>query len=111
MNVSVFRLPCSFSKAFKFVRATIYIPAGTPSSEAADPCYKVVLERHAVLCEACLLMEAALARFVDGLYDAGIVPIHTGTVALSTAMGEAEIDRLAQAVLDGLRRIETPVGR
>jgi hypothetical protein len=56
-------------------------------------------------------MEAALARFVDGLYDAGIVPIHTGTVALSTAMGEAEIDRLAQAVLDGLRRIETPVGR
>lgn len=54
--------------------------------------------------------KAALGRFVDGLYDAGIVPIHTGTVALSTAMGEAEIDRLAEAVLTSLRRVEAVPG-
>ncbi len=47
----------------------------------------------------------ALRRFIDGLYDAGIAPIHTGTLALSTAMGEAEIDRLAEAVLASLRRV------
>ena len=50
----------------------------------------------------------ALKRFVDGLYDAGIVAIHTGTGALSTPMGEAEIDRLAEAVLSSLRRVEGP---
>ena len=48
----------------------------------------------------------ALKAFVDGIYDAGIVMIHTGTGALSTPMGEAEIDRLAEAVLASLRRIE-----
>ena len=47
----------------------------------------------------------ALRRFIDGLYDAGIAPIHTGTIALSTAMGEAEIDRLAEAVLSSLRKV------
>ncbi len=47
-----------------------------------------------------------LDRFVDGLYDAGIVAIHTGTVALSTATGEAEIDRLAEAVLESLRKLQ-----
>ena len=47
----------------------------------------------------------ALRRFIDGLYDAGIAPIHTGTLALSTAMGEAEIDRLAEAVLASLRKV------
>ena len=46
----------------------------------------------------------ALKRFVDGLYDAGILAIHTGAFALSTPMGEAEIDRLAEAVLSSLRR-------
>ena len=49
----------------------------------------------------------ALRRFVDGLYDEGIVIIHTGTGALSTAMTEVEIDRLADAVLASLRRIGT----
>ncbi len=46
----------------------------------------------------------ALKLFVDGLYDAGIVMIHTGTGILSTPMGEAEIDRLAEAVLTSLRK-------
>jgi glutamate-1-semialdehyde 2,1-aminomutase len=46
-----------------------------------------------------------LKRFIDGLYDAGIVLIHTGTGALSTPMGESEIDRLAEAVLTSLRRV------
>ncbi len=47
----------------------------------------------------------ALKQFIDGLYDAGIVAIHTGAGALSTPMGEAEIDRLAEAVLSSLRKI------
>lgn len=53
--------------------------------------------------------KAALDRFVDGLYDAGIAPIHTGTMALSTPMGEAEIDRLAEAVLASLRQVASPL--
>ncbi len=48
----------------------------------------------------------ALKQFIDGLYDAGIVAIHTGAGALSTPMGEAEIDRLAEAVLSSLRKVE-----
>ena len=47
-----------------------------------------------------------LSRFIDGMYDEGIVLIHTGTGALSTAMTEAEIDRLAEAVLTSLRRLD-----
>ena len=50
--------------------------------------------------------KAALSRFLDGLYEAGVVAIHTGTVALSTPMGEAEIDRLAEAVLSSLRKVQ-----
>jgi glutamate-1-semialdehyde 2,1-aminomutase len=45
-----------------------------------------------------------LERFINGLYGAGIVMIHTGTGTLSTPMGEAEIDRLAEAVLVSLRK-------
>lgn len=48
----------------------------------------------------------ALSAFVDALYDVGIMPIHTGSAALSTAMGPGEIDRLADAVLTALRTIE-----
>jgi glutamate-1-semialdehyde 2,1-aminomutase len=48
----------------------------------------------------------ALRLFIDGLYDAGIVMIHTGTGTLSTPMGEAEIDALAEAALVALRRVE-----
>jgi glutamate-1-semialdehyde 2,1-aminomutase len=48
---------------------------------------------------------AALKLFVDGLYDAGIVAMHTGSFALSTAIGEAEIDLLAEAVASSLRRV------
>ncbi len=48
----------------------------------------------------------ALRRFIDGLYDAGIVAIHTGAGALSTPMGEAEVDHLAEAVLSSLRAVE-----
>ncbi len=45
-----------------------------------------------------------LTQFISGLYDAGIVAIHTGAGALSTPMGEAEIDQLAEAVLSSLRK-------
>jgi glutamate-1-semialdehyde 2,1-aminomutase len=48
----------------------------------------------------------ALSLFIDGLYDAGIVMIHTGTGALSTPMEEAEIDRLAEAVEPVLRSVK-----
>jgi glutamate-1-semialdehyde 2,1-aminomutase len=48
----------------------------------------------------------AMRRFIDELYGAGIVLIHSGAGALSTPMGETEIDRLAEAVLRGLRRVK-----
>jgi len=48
----------------------------------------------------------ALRLFSDWLYDEGIMLIHTGGGALSTPMGEAEIDRLAEAVLASLRKVE-----
>ncbi len=50
--------------------------------------------------------QRALNRFIDELYDAGIMLIHTGAGALSTPMGEAEIDRLAAAVLSSLRPVK-----
>ncbi len=53
--------------------------------------------------------KAMLGQFVDGLYEAGIVPIHTGAGTLSTPMGEAEIDRLAEAVLSSLRQVASPL--
>lgn len=49
--------------------------------------------------------QRALKRFIDALYDAGIMLIHTGAGALSTPMGETEIDRLAEAVLSSLRKV------
>ena len=48
----------------------------------------------------------ALRLFVDGLYDEGIIMIHTGAGTLSTPMGEAEVDRLAEAVLTSLRKVK-----
>ncbi len=50
--------------------------------------------------------QMALSAFVDALYDAGIMPIHTGSGALSTAMSIAEIDRLSDAALTAFRSIE-----
>lgn len=47
-----------------------------------------------------------LALFIDALYDDGIMMVHTAMGVLSTAMGEAEIARLAEAVLAGLRRVK-----
>ena len=47
-----------------------------------------------------------LRLFVNGLYDAGVVMIYTGAGTLSTPMGEPEIDRLAEAVLTSLRKVE-----
>jgi glutamate-1-semialdehyde 2,1-aminomutase len=44
-----------------------------------------------------------LARFVDGMLDAGIMLTNTGTGILSTVMGHAQIDRLANGVLTSLR--------
>jgi glutamate-1-semialdehyde 2,1-aminomutase len=52
------------------------------------------------------LEKKAIQLFVNGLYDEGIVLIHTGTGTLSTPMGEAEIDRLGEAVLASLRRVK-----
>ena len=44
-----------------------------------------------------------LARFVDGMLDAGIMLTNTGTGMLSTVMVQAQIDRLADGVLTSLR--------
>lgn len=49
---------------------------------------------------------AALAAFIDALYDNGIVLVHTCTAALSTPMERAHIDRLAECVLKSLRAIQ-----
>ncbi|MCP4200770.1 MAG: aspartate aminotransferase family protein [bacterium] len=48
----------------------------------------------------------ALKLLVDGLYDRGIVMIHTGAGTLSTPMGEAEIDVLVEAVLTTLKKVK-----
>ena len=45
-----------------------------------------------------------LTRLVDALLDQGILLIYSGAGALSTAMGEAEIDRLVAAVEAALPR-------
>jgi glutamate-1-semialdehyde 2,1-aminomutase len=44
-----------------------------------------------------------LARFVDGMLDAGIMLTNTGTGMLSTVMVQAQIDQLADGVLSSLR--------
>jgi len=48
----------------------------------------------------------ALGAFIDALYDNGIVVVHTGTMALSTPMERAHIDRMAESVLASLRAIQ-----
>jgi len=48
----------------------------------------------------------ALTALINALYDEGIMMIHTGAAALSTPMGNEEIDRLADAVLNSLRSIK-----
>lgn len=48
----------------------------------------------------------ALSALIDALYDDGVMLFHTGGAALSTVMGENEIDRLAEAVLTSLRSVK-----
>ena len=48
----------------------------------------------------------AQVRFIDSMYDNGIVLIHSGAGALSTPMEEAEIDALAEAVETSLRLVK-----
>lgn len=48
----------------------------------------------------------ALSALIDALYDNGIMMIHTCTAALSTPMGRAEIDQLAEAMLKSLGSIK-----
>ena len=47
-----------------------------------------------------------LKQLVDHLYQAGFMMINTCSAALSTAMTQNEIDKLAQALEEGLRSIE-----
>lgn len=48
----------------------------------------------------------ALTALINALYDDGIMMIHTAAAALSTPMGCAEIDRLSDSVLNGLRSVK-----
>jgi glutamate-1-semialdehyde 2,1-aminomutase len=50
-----------------------------------------------------------LHAFLDAVFDAGILLLATGTGMLSTPMTGAEIDRLADAVVGGLRKIRGPL--
>ena len=43
-------------------------------------------------------------KFIDALYDNGILIVATGAGFLSTPMGEEEIERLAEAALVSLRK-------
>ena len=52
------------------------------------------------------LEKEAITLFVNGLYDCGIILIHTGTGTLSTPMGAAEIERLGEAVLASFREVK-----
>lgn len=47
-----------------------------------------------------------LARLVEGVLDRGVMLTNTATAMLSTAMGKAEIGRLAEAILDTLRQLK-----
>ncbi|PDT78019.1 aspartate aminotransferase family protein [Sinorhizobium sp. BJ1] len=49
---------------------------------------------------------AILAKFVGHLFDGGLVVVETGTGFLSTAMSELDIDTMAAAVLESLRKIK-----
>jgi glutamate-1-semialdehyde 2,1-aminomutase len=46
----------------------------------------------------------ALNTFVNHLSDAGFLMIYSGAFTLSTPMGKSEIDRLAEAAVDALRK-------
>ena len=84
--------------------------AGVPASvTGAGSLFRIHLSAEAPTDYRSTFMDKAgkerLARFVDALYDAGILAIYSGMGALSTAMGEAEIDQLAEAVVTALRRV------
>ena len=46
----------------------------------------------------------ALTTFVNHLSDAGFLMIYSGAFTLSTPMGKSEIDSLAEAAVDALRK-------
>ncbi len=48
-----------------------------------------------------------LAVMLDHLFDAGFLMINTCTWALSTAMGEEEVDALVGAIADGFKKLKT----
>jgi len=50
--------------------------------------------------------EKRLSALIDALYDNGVMMIHTCAGALSTPMGHAEVDQLAEAILVSLRSIQ-----
>ncbi len=47
----------------------------------------------------------AMSAVISHLYGDGIMMIHTGSAALSTAMDQAEIDRLCEAVQSALTSV------
>jgi glutamate-1-semialdehyde 2,1-aminomutase len=50
-----------------------------------------------------------LSLLLDHLLDAGFIMINTCSAATSTAMGEAEVDALVEAMAEGLRKIAPPL--
>ncbi len=47
----------------------------------------------------------AMSALISALYGAGIMMIHTGSAALSTVMGTAEIDRLSEAAERAIKSV------
>ncbi|PLX35514.1 MAG: aspartate aminotransferase family protein [Hyphomicrobiales bacterium] len=50
---------------------------------------------------------AAAQGFIEHMYGAGIMMIHTCTGMLSTPMGEAEISQMAETALGGFRKVRS----
>jgi len=53
--------------------------------------------------------QKVLNSLIEALYDRGIMMIHTGSAALSTPMGNAEIDTLCEAMHHSLRVLKDPI--
>lgn len=71
--------------------------------------FRVHLKEHPPLnyreCYLSAEKNQQLGVLLDHLFDEGLIMINTCTAALSTAMGEAELDRLVAAVKGGLERL------
>lgn len=85
--------------------------AGVPASvTGAGSMFRIHLSQTAPLNYRQTFLDPAgrarLAAFVDGVFAEGIMLANTGTGMLSTVMNSGQIDKLAEAVLASLRKLD-----